>query len=291
MNISKLTLGTAQLGQQYGIANTTGKPSERNAHEIISVALHNGIKCIDTAPVYGNSEEIVGSYLHHRPSNCTVVTKLPHCFFENGHSFKEVYPVVKSWLNTSLSNLKMKYIPIYLVRDVSQLDIIYDSLRKLKMDRLIEKIGVSIYDVDELDKCLKYDEIEVFQIPINLFDHRFIPYLPKLKGKIVFARSIFLQGLFLMDRKELPKWAKKPIKKLSDIVIDHGIAPQDLAVSFVKDLPNITSLVIGAETTKQVLDNVWLVTNSPLDMDVTNCIMSEFADMPLEVIDPRKWSK
>jgi aryl-alcohol dehydrogenase-like predicted oxidoreductase len=287
--ISKLTLGTAQLGQQYGIANITGKPSERAAYEMLSIAFSNGINCIDTAPIYGDSEYVIGSYLRKHPKRCTVVTKLPHCNFENGHSFKEVYPIVKSWVSTSLNNLRQDKIDTYLVRDVSQLDIIYDSLRKLKMERLIGKIGVSVYDVKELNQSLKYDEIEVFQLPINLFDHRFIPHLPKLKGKTVFARSIFLQGLFFTPTDYCPMETEKHISNLTKICEDFETNIREVAVSFARDLPNITSLVIGAEMTTQVLDNIDLIESPKLPDNLRNYIYKEFADMPLEVIDPRRW--
>ena len=281
--LTKLTLGTAQLGQVYGIANITGKPSERIAHSILSTALDQGIKCIDTAPIYGNSEEIIGNYLYYHPKNCEVVTKLPHCNFENGHSFKEVYPVVKSWLNTSLYNLKATYIPMYLVRDVSQLDIIYDSLCKLKKERLIGKIGVSVYEPKELLDALKYPEIEVFQVPINLFDHRFIPYLPKLEGKLVFARSIFLQGLFFTDKTD------KYVSKLEEICVEYHVSVKEAAVNFVSDLRYVTSLIIGMETTEQVRDNIHLIKSMPMTIELRDVIHKEFADMPLDVIDPRRW--
>jgi len=278
--ISKLTLGTAQLGQLYGIANTAGKPSERIAHEIISTSLHNDITCIDTAPVYGASELIIGEYLSNHPSKCTVVTKIPKLEYPH-HTFKEVYPIVKTWLDTSLVGLRMKYIPIYLVHEVSQLDIIYESLLRLKQERLIDKIGVSICEPKELEKSLKFDEIEVFQLPINVFDHRFIPYLPKLSEKIVFARSIFLQGYLFTNNKYT-----KILRKMCN---DFETNIREVAVSFVRDLPKVTSLVIGAETVNQVLDNVELIKSPKLPENLRNYIYKEFTDMPLEVIDPSKW--
>ena len=36
--ISKMTLGTVQLGMDYGIKNTTGKPDMNAAHEILRTA-------------------------------------------------------------------------------------------------------------------------------------------------------------------------------------------------------------------------------------------------------------
>ena len=56
----KLALGTAQFGMDYGISNKFGKPSPDDITNILNFAESHGIKCIDTAPIYGNSEKLLG---------------------------------------------------------------------------------------------------------------------------------------------------------------------------------------------------------------------------------------
>ena len=63
MAISKLTLGTVQFGMNYGIANTQGKPSFEKVVGILSVAYENGIRFLDTAAGYGDSEVVLGKAL------------------------------------------------------------------------------------------------------------------------------------------------------------------------------------------------------------------------------------
>ena len=53
-------LGTSQLGLDYGITNTNGKPKLAESLEIIKYALDNNINTFDTARCYGNSEYILG---------------------------------------------------------------------------------------------------------------------------------------------------------------------------------------------------------------------------------------
>jgi aryl-alcohol dehydrogenase-like predicted oxidoreductase len=60
MKLSKLCLGTAQLGLDYGVNNLTGKPRFEESRAIIQTALESGITAFDTAPAYGDSEEILG---------------------------------------------------------------------------------------------------------------------------------------------------------------------------------------------------------------------------------------
>lgn len=60
---NKMILGTVQLGIDYGINNELGKPSAKDTYEILDYAFKNGVKYLDTASAYGNSEEIIGRYI------------------------------------------------------------------------------------------------------------------------------------------------------------------------------------------------------------------------------------
>ena len=61
--VSKFTLGTVQLGLDYGMANAVGKPSEEQAFGILDAAFEAGVNSLDTAVAYGTSEEVIGHYL------------------------------------------------------------------------------------------------------------------------------------------------------------------------------------------------------------------------------------
>src|SRR5690348_4569556 len=75
--ISRLTLGTVQLGVAYGAANVTGQPSAAEANRILAAAWDGGITCLDTAAEYGEAEARIGAWMAtsgHRP---IVISKLP----------------------------------------------------------------------------------------------------------------------------------------------------------------------------------------------------------------------
>ena len=59
--MSRLALGTAQFGLDYGINNKTGKVSEPAVALILAEAAKNGIECLDTAAAYGDSEDVIGN--------------------------------------------------------------------------------------------------------------------------------------------------------------------------------------------------------------------------------------
>ena len=60
--ISTAILGTAQLGQVYGITNQEGLLTKKQSLEILETAWNNNIKIFDTAPNY-NSEKIIGDFV------------------------------------------------------------------------------------------------------------------------------------------------------------------------------------------------------------------------------------
>src|SRR5690606_37631598 len=74
---TKLVLGTAQLGLDYGIANKYGKPDQTTAEKIVKTAIVNGAKFIDTARAYGDSENVLGAILSTGWSGrSNIITKL-----------------------------------------------------------------------------------------------------------------------------------------------------------------------------------------------------------------------
>lgn len=61
-SVSKMTLGTVQLGLNYGIANTHGQPDEKKSNDMLLSAIENGITSFDTARGYGTSEDVLGNF-------------------------------------------------------------------------------------------------------------------------------------------------------------------------------------------------------------------------------------
>ena len=58
---SKLALGSANFGLDYGVANNSGRISECALSDILSFAQGAGVKVIDTAQAYGDSESRIGA--------------------------------------------------------------------------------------------------------------------------------------------------------------------------------------------------------------------------------------
>lgn len=301
-NTSKLMLGTAQLGGKYGVANVAGIPSMQKSCELIKYAISSDIGYFDTAPGYGDSEKIIGDCLNNLnlKSKPIIVTKLPSVQTLDFKTEEERKNFVYSSIISSLKNLKTSALEMCLLHDPMDMNYqngeIIKVLRDLKQRRIIHKIGVSVYDPEDIEMYLSLGCFDSIQIPINLFDQRLIGngMLEQLAGKgiEVFARSIYLQGLLLMDPENLPdklKQAQKPLERLLKYSKETGISIKELCFLFVRDLPGISKIIVGCETIDQLKENLAMMELPPLRKETFNQIYQLFNDISLQIIDPRMW--
>ena len=83
--------------------------------------------------------------------------------------------------------------------------------------------------------------------------------LCKKKNKIVLARSVFLQGVLLMDTKNLPKRfhpLKSILKKIESLSKDIECTPSQLILHFVLSEPLIDSVIIGVGKETELVNNL-----------------------------------
>ncbi|MBT4288059.1 MAG: aldo/keto reductase, partial [Deltaproteobacteria bacterium] len=146
--MNRLALGTAQFGLNYGIANQTGQISIKKGQEIINAAKKSGIDTLDTAILYGKSEDVLGNI---GITNLKVITKLPEI-----SQTKHIKSHIKQLLKASFKRLKVDKVAGLLLHRPLQLlepgyDKIYQVLKELRQEGLVEKIGYSIYSPTDLD--------------------------------------------------------------------------------------------------------------------------------------------
>jgi aryl-alcohol dehydrogenase-like predicted oxidoreductase len=299
MKENKLILGTVQLGLDYGIANKTGKPTEKQALEIMKYAVENGINYFDTAYSYGNSEIIIGKFLdlHKNYKNrINIITKMPS--LKNKKTNEEI---INEFFFSSLKRLRQESIYCYMVHDfndmVKNCNVINKIFLKYTNEGLIKKIGVSIYDKSQIKFLLKNFDFDLIQIPINIFDQRLLmdDILVDLKkrGIEIYARSVFLQGLIFLDKYNLPskfKSIKKQIEKLNDISLKFNISKEEVALLFVNAITEIDKIVIGIEKIEQLKRNIEIVNNFKNIHKMKTIInFKKFVIEDENIVDPRKW--
>lgn len=301
-DISKYTLGTVQLGMEYGIANKSGKPDMDKSFEILRTALDGGINSIDTALLYGDSELVIGSFFSgsgYDRKQILLTTKFKLSPGED-LSHKDVEKQLRGFVEQSLERLKAKQLPVYMLHNPKDMThygkAVPETLLKLQKEGLIGKAGVSVYTPAEVEEMLKNDLYEAVQLPMNIFDTRFVKsgVLKKLHaaGKIVFVRSVFLQGLFFSDPaglKGVLKEAEAPLRQLASMAEHEGMSIAQLALSYIRDMEEVTSLVIGAETPQQVRDNIQLVEGPGISEKTRSEAYKLFDGMSVRILDPNNW--
>ena len=204
-NISRIAIGTAQYGMNYGIANKTGKISDLEMNRILNKAKDHNILTIDTAKSYGDCEQKLGKQI---VDEFRVITKVSNLT----QSRNNTNAFLLEELKDSLGKLNLINLDTLLLhRSNDLLDYkkkeIYQSLISCKEAGLINKIGISADNVSDVESIINIFDIDVVQFPLNIFNRELIEsgLLKFLKNKKieVHARSIFLQGLLLMEKKEL----------------------------------------------------------------------------------------
>ena len=292
----KLTLGTAQLGMDYGINNKTGKPLISESLEMLDYAYNQGVKSFDTALAYGNSESVLGTWLKNKHSNDIVLTsKIPSLHKQN-ISHSQLEKEIRNCLEVSLTNLNRNELNHYLIHDFNDIRYygkkVFRTLEKLRDEKLIDSYGCSIYDFGELEYISDYN-IGSIQIPGSIFNQKILESRileqTRKNGTIVFVRSAFVQGLIFMKDDEVPEKLSEIriyLQKLRQMVQERGITIAEAALNYVRNHPNTDSVIFGVESINQMKELLTINKSNELkSLDINK----EFSEIPLELIDPRYW--
>lgn len=290
----KLGLGTAQFGLDYGIANRHGRVNEMEAQRILVLASQQGMEVIDTAAAYGQSERVIGRTLP-RPSKFRIVTKTLPILGRSPRA--EVGKWVLEGFHRSLEQLSADKVDALLVHHVSDLlhpgglEII-DVLTSLKRSGRISKIGFSAYGLPEIDAAMAIHDFDLVQLPLNVFDQRLLAdsLLSQLKGKglEIHARSVFLQGLLLMDLASVPDYftpVLPQIKYWHRVLADRKLTLIEGAFAFIRTL-DVDVVVVGVDRASQLL------ANQEAFEGAANCDL-DFGDFAINddaFVNPSRWT-
>lgn len=285
-----LALGTVQFGLAYGIANKQGQVSLNEAKAILELARAGGIDTLDTAMVYGDSEQRLGAI---GIEGWQVVSKLPPV----PEGCEGIAQWVMRSVQNSLNRMKAEKLHALLLHRPQQLleengDQLYRALLLLKQDGLIEKIGVSIYAPSELDElCRRYD-FDLVQAPFNIMDRRLVDtgWMCRLNERKIelHVRSAFLQGLLLMNPGHRPKkfdrWASL-WTKYDSWLRQTGLTPLQACLGFSLSFLEISKVIVGVDSRNQMKE-ILEVTNA-----LVPSIPAVLATDDLDLIDPTRWDE
>lgn len=285
----KLAVGTAQFGLEYGIANRNGRVTHDEAAAIVRRAEAGGVDTLDTAMAYGDSETRLGEIGIER---WHVVTKLP----EVPADCVDVSRWVECEVRESLGRLRLSRLYGLLLHRPHQLleaggHELYRALLRVQDAGYVEKIGVSIYEPSELDRLPKPFAYGLVQAPLSVLDNRLIDsgWLSRLfdGGVEVHARSVFLQGLLLMDAPRRPakfgRWASL-LGAYDGWVAQSGLTPLQACLGHVYALPEVTRVVVGVDSVAQL--EQLLSTGAGTGVPVPSLVRCD----DVELLNPGRWA-
>ena len=286
--------GTAQLGLAYGIANVSGKPTDRVRDEIVTAALGSGYSWFDTAQAYGDSESGLGASFLTSSVVPTVVTKL-HPDLDPCDASGIVDAIAGSCRRLGISSLLGVMLHRAEWLDFWELGLREGLLRAQEMG-LVSRLGVSVYSPEELDRVLDMPSMTIAQVPLNAWDPRFVNsdvlIRAKEQGVLCFLRSVYLQGLLLMSPDQVG--ARLPVAREMSVVW-HDLCetlrctPQQLAVRYARRFG--CSLVIGVETITQVHETVTLMEDPMLSEEDFRLVQERLHPLAKkEIVNPVNWS-
>ena len=287
----KLALGTVQFGIDYGINSNHNKVKTNEVNDILAFALDNDIKLLDTAPEYGDSELIIGNV---SMPDFNIVTKTRH--FHKNAIKKEDVDLLSADLDQSLHALNRDSIYGLLIHNANDLlkpgaDKFFKKLNTLKQEGLISKIGVSVYSDGQIQKIIDRFDIDIIQLPFNIIDCRLITTgtLEKIYGKgiEIHARSVFLQGLLLMERNSIPKKFDKwnnVWRIWNEWLRDNKITALDATIRYALSTPEIEKVLVGVNSKKQLQEIVTSSKGALPNIPNELCIMDD------DLLNPSNWS-
>lgn len=293
--IRRICLGTVQFGLDYGVSNTHGKLNKHDVSEILKSAQHAGVACLDTAADYGTCEEALAAHpdvLKH----FKIMTKSLKYDPEIMHDFSEVETLYTEALSRSCKTLNREVADVYYLRSPEILfekygDRVTDFISRLKENGIIRKVGISVYEESQIKDILKHFTPDVIQIPCNILDQRLIQsgMLSTLKEQQIeiHARSIFMQGLLLMET--LPPFFA-PIRDHLDMIhktcIQEDITPLQAALAFILSQDTIDRIILGVSSVAEWQEILEILAKPP-ETSI------DWARLKLDnerYLNPAKWS-
>jgi aryl-alcohol dehydrogenase-like predicted oxidoreductase len=293
---SSLVLGTVQFGLPYGVANKTGRPDQAMVTDIVRTAWGKGIKEFDTAQDYGISENMLGIAFAKLgiSAEAKVISKinpeLNHCDPQ----------VMTKALDASLEKLGVPCLFGLMLHKEDLLCQWANGLRDILQGFItlgkVKKLGVSVYSPDRALEALSMKGLDMIQVPSNILDRRFerqgVFELAAKKNRQVYIRSVFLQGLILMEPEDLPNhmsFARPVLNKIKSLSHELNLTRHELALGYLKEKVPEAKLIVGVDTPEQLIENVECWERKPV-ANLISLVSEYFDHVDEKILNPTLWS-
>lgn len=260
-----------------------GATDDKESLEALESAWEKGVNFYDTADTYGfgHSEELVGKFLKAKPRDEIIIaSKVGWDFYGEDGSKKNFTPeYIFEACEKSLKRLGVDCIDVYQLHNPTPEQIeegsAIDALEKLKKEGKIRFSGVSIHTERDAKACFENGKVDTLQLILNILEQGLSETVfPKAKelGVGLIVREPLACGLLTAKyddqhefekndhrRRWVPEKRKDDTEKIAQIqkvLATDRMSLTQAAIEFVLDFEEVSTVIPGAKTSKQVLENL-----------------------------------
>lgn len=272
LRVTALGYGGGQLRGTPRIWN--GRPvSDEEAARILNAVLDAGLNFIDTASVYGRSEEFIGRHIGHRRDEFYIATKFG-CDLKDMGDWDDTPrnwapDFLRASIDQSLRRLQTDYVDVLQLHTPTFADFErHDLLRPLEDARAAGKtrfIGLSVTQ-PHMDSFAPYfAAFDTLQLPYSAFDLDYAPWLERADalGLGTIIRGGVAQGGAEKAGAGRELWARAALDDLLD-----GQTRNAFMLRFTLSHPAAHTAIVATLNPAHLRDNVEAAARGPLPDDV-----------------------
>lgn len=280
--VSRISLGTWALGSDF-----YGEVELKSAIDTLHAAVDCGINLVDTAPNYGNSEEVLGKALVGIRDKVILATKCG-CLKYPGGSYKLLTPVsMRLQLEESLRRLNTDYIDLYQIHypdKNSSMEAAYETMNQFVAEGKIRAWGVCNHNVAEALQASDAGAVSIqlqYSLTKRSIERDILP-VSKANGLGVLAYGTLIGGLLsgkytgpksigTTDRRPMfytefkeENWPKseKLITAVREVAEARGVSMPSVAINWALSSPYVSTALVGAKSSAQATANAEAVSFS-----------------------------
>lgn len=297
--VSEISLGTVELGMAYGIdpKGIDARPDEATAASVLNRALDLGINYIDTARLYGASEEIIGRSLRSRRNEYVLASKVP-LFADEGLCGEALKRRITGSVHESLSALATDVIDVMMLHSAPSVRSVPPEFREVlegfRQQGAIRYLGVSVYGPDEALAAIRCGWYDCVQIAYSMLDRR--PEEKVLPAAVeedigIVVRSVLLKGVLTHRAQLLPDALaslREAAGKLEALAAKAGISLPEMAYRYVLAQPAAHTSLVGTSRIEELEAAVAYADRGPLPADLVEKVR-EVAVADEAQLNPANW--
>lgn len=293
ISVSRIALGTVELGLDYGIAGAGDhrRPDEAAAAKLLNHALDIGVTFIDTARMYGEAEAIIGRAIGHRRSEFVLASKVATPAAVRGAEAREHVrrEIEKSLAALGTDRIDLMYSHSATVDEIAQGDV-YAALDEARQAGKVRAVGASTYGEAAPLAAIEHGGYDCIQVAYNLLDRALeAAVLPAAKAANigVVARSVLLKGALTHRYAHLPEVLadlRAAAGQAQALAAAAGLSLPEAAYRYVLAHPALSSALVGTARTEELTETAGWAASAPLPADLLAALRQ------ITLADPRQLS-